>query len=338
MLHWGIAFMFPMSSAGAAAQGWTQPVRRFTLAQSFAGEAAMELGKLGVWMSMDSMTAAAAAAFAKRVEAWGYAALWIPESRGRNALVHSSWLLANTPRLIVATGIANIYARDPMAMANGQRGLNEQSDGRFLLGVGVSHRPMVQEVRGHTYDKPVATMRAYLAAMRDAPYQAPMPRDKPLTVVAALGPRMMALSAELADGAHPYNTTPEHTAKARAILGPGKLLCPEVWVLLETDPAAARRAAREALSRYMQLENYVNSWRREGFGDDDLAGGGSQRFLDAMVAWGDEGAIRARVQQHWDAGADHVCIQPIGPQGSPPGSRQIVDDRILELLAPARRS
>jgi probable F420-dependent oxidoreductase len=338
MLHWGIAFMFPMSSAGAAAQGWTQPVRRFTLAQSFAGEAAVELGKLGVWMSMDSMTAAAAAAFAKRVEAWGYAALWIPESRGRNALVHSSWLLANTPRLIVATGIANIYARDPMAMANGQRGLNEQSDGRFLLGVGVSHRPMVQEVRGHTYDKPVATMRAYLAAMRDAPYQAPMPREKPLTVVAALGPRMMALSAELADGAHPYNTTPEHTAKARAILGPGKLLCPEVWVLLETDPAAARRAAREALSRYMQLENYVNSWRREGFGDDDLAGGGSERFLDAMVAWGDEGAIRARVQQHWDAGADHVCIQPIGPQGSPPGSRQIVDDRILELLAPARRS
>jgi probable F420-dependent oxidoreductase len=298
----------------------------------------MELGKLGVWMSMDSMTAAAAAAFAKRVEAWGYAALWIPESRGRNALVHSSWLLANTQRLIVATGIANVYARDPMAMANGQRGLNEQSDGRFLLGVGVSHRPMVQGVRGHTYDKPVATMRAYLAAMRDAPYQAPMPRDKPLTVVAALGPRMMALSAELADGAHPYNTTPEHTAKARAILGPGKLLCPEVWVLLETDPAAARRAAREALSRYMQLENYVNSWRREGFGDDDLAGGGSERFLDAMVAWGDEGAIRARVQQHWDAGADHVCIQPISPQGSPPGSRQIVDDRILELLAPARRS
>ena len=136
----------------------------------------MEFGKLGVWVSMDGMTAAAAAAFAKRVEEWGYAALWIPESRGRNALVHSSWLLANTQRLIVATGIANIYARDPMAMANGQRGLNEQSDGRFLLGVGVSHRPMVQGVRGHTYGKPVATMRAYLEAMREAPYQAPMPR------------------------------------------------------------------------------------------------------------------------------------------------------------------
>lgn len=293
----------------------------------------MELGKLGVWVSMDAMTAPAAAAFAKRIEAWKYSALWIPESRGRNALVHSSWLLANTQKLIVATGIANIYARDPVAMANGQRGLNEQSDGRFLLGVGVSHRPMVQGVRGHTYGRPVATMRAYLEAMRDAPYQAPMPRETPVTIVAALGPRMMALSSELADGAHPYNTTPQHTAQARSILGPRKLLCPEVWVLLESDPTMARRAAREALSRYLQLENYVNSWRREGFGDD-LAGGGSNRFLDAMVAWGDESAIRARIREHWDAGADHVCIQPISRQGS----RQIMDEGILDLLAPARRS
>jgi probable F420-dependent oxidoreductase len=294
----------------------------------------MELGRLGVWVSMDSMTAAAAAVFAKRAEEWGYAALWIPESRGRNALVHSSWLLANTQKLIVATGIANIYARDPMAMANGQRSLNEQSGGRFLLGVGVSHRPMVQGLRGHTYGKPVATMRAYLEGMRDAPYQAPMPNQKPLTIVAALGPKMMALSSELGDGAHPYNTTPPHTAQARSILGPGKLLCPEVWVLLETDPTTARRAAREALSRYLQLENYVNSWRREGFGDDDLAGGGSDRFLDAMVAWGDERTIRARIQEHWDAGADHVCIQAITAQGS----RQVVDERVLDLLAPARQS
>lgn len=293
----------------------------------------MELGKLGVWVSMDGMSAAEAAAFAKRVEDWGYAALWTPESRGRNALVHSSWLLANTRRLIVATGIANIYARDPMAMANGQRALGEQSGGRFLLGVGVSHRPMVQGVRGHTYGRPVATMRAYLQAMREAPYQAPMPSEAPLTVVAALGPRMMALSAELADGAHPYNTTPQHTAQARSILGPGKLLCPEVWVLLETDPATARRAAREAISRYLQLENYVNSWRREGFDDEDLASGGSERFLDAMVAWGDEDAIRARIREHWQAGADHVCIQPITSQGS----RQRIGERVLELLAPARQ-
>ena len=294
----------------------------------------MELGKLGVWVSMDGMTAPMAAAFAKRVEDWGYSALWIPESRGRNALVHSSWLLANTQRLIVATGIANIYARDAMAMANGQRTLSEQSVGRFLLGVGVSHRPMVQGVRGHTYGKPVATMRAYLEAMRDAPYQAPMPSEKPLTIVAALRPNMMALSAELADGAHPYNTTPEHSAQARSILGPGKLLCPEVWVVLETDAAKARSAARQALSRYLQLENYVNDWRRQGFGDDDLAGGGSERFIDALVAWGDEGAIRHRIQEHWDAGADHVCIQPIIPQGS----SERASDQVLDLLAPAGQS
>jgi probable F420-dependent oxidoreductase len=293
----------------------------------------MELGKLGVWLSMDSMNAAACAAFAKRVEDWGYGALWMPESRGRNALVLSSWLLAHTQKLIVATGIANIYARDPMAMANGQRTLAEQSAGRFLLGVGVSHRPMVEGLRGHRYGRPVATMRAYLEAMREAPYQAVPPPETPPTVVAALGPRMMALSGELADGAHPYNTTPQHTAEARTILGPGKLLCPEVWVLRETDPATARGAARAALSHYLQLENYVNAWRGQGFSEADFGGGGSERFIDAIVAWGDEAAIRARIQQHWDAGADHVCIQPIGPQGS----RQL-DESVLAMLAPAQRS
>jgi len=169
--------------------------------------------------------------------------------------------------------------------------------------------------------------------MHEAPYQAVPPPDTPPTVVAALGPRMMALSAQLADGAHPYNTTAQHTAEARAILGPGKLLCPEVWVLRETDPATARRAAREALSNYLQMENYVNAWRGQGFSEAELAGGGSDRFIDAVVAWGDETAIRARIQQHWDAGADHVCIQAIGPQGS----RQI-DESVLDLLAPARRS
>ena len=293
------------------------------------------IGRIGIWTGqLDSQPSTRAREAVRALEALGYGAVWFPESLGREALTNAGVLLAGSGRIVVATGIANIYARDPMAMANGQRGLNEQSDGRFLLGIGVSHRPMVQGIRGHAYGKPVSTMRAYLTGMRDAPYQAPVPREKPLTVVAALGPRMMALSSELADGAHPYNTTPEHTAKARVILGPGKLLCPEVWVLLETDPTAARRAAREALSRYMQLENYVNSWRREGFGDDDLAAGGSERFLDAMVAWGDEGAIRARIQEHWEAGADHVCIQPINARGS----RQVVDERILELLAPARRS
>ena len=197
----------------------------------------MQLGKLGVWASMDVLTAAEGAEFARRVEAWGYSALWLPESRGRNVLVHSSWLLANTTDLIVAPGIANIYARDAMAMANGQRALAEQSGGRFLLGIGVSHPPMVAGLRGHHYGKPVATMRAYLSGMALAPYVAPQPPEKPPTILAALGPRMLALSAELADGAHPYNVPPEHTEEARGILGSGKLLCPEVWVLLESDAA-----------------------------------------------------------------------------------------------------
>jgi probable F420-dependent oxidoreductase len=244
-------------------------------------------------------------------------------------LVNAAWVLAGTSRLIVATGIANIYARDAMAAASAQRGLNEQSGNRFLLGLGVSHKPMVTGMRGHAYGKPVATMRAYLEAMRAAPYMAPQPSEPPLTVLAALGPKMLALAAEMADGAHPYCVTPEHTAEARRILGAGKLLCPEVMVLLETDPAKARAAGRSALSTYLQLENYVSNWRRLGYADADLAGGGSDRFVDANIAWGDEAAIRKRLQLFWDAGADHVCIQAIHPTGS----RTVIDERIFELLA-----
>jgi probable F420-dependent oxidoreductase len=214
-------------------------------------------------------------------------------------------------------------------MANGQRGLAEQSGGRFLLGLGVSHVPSVEGVRGHTYGRPIATMRSYLEAMQAAPYGAPEPPEKPLTILAALGPRMLALSASHADGAHPYNVPPEHTAEARRILGSGKLLCPEVWVLLATDPSVARSAARQALASYLRLDNYVNNWRRLGFGDDDLNGGGSNRFIDANVAWGGETAIRTRIQQHWDAGADHVCIQTISPDGS-----RRPDEKVLALLAP----
>src|SRR5258708_1145287 len=290
---------------------------------------AMQLGKLGVWASMDVMTAAEGAVFADRADGCGYAAWWLPESRVRNVLAHSAGLLANTSELIIAPGIANIYARDPMAMANGQRGLNEQSGGRFLLGIGVSHAPTVTGLRGHTYGKPVATMRAYLEAMHAAPYLAPDPPERPLTIVAALGPRMMALSGELADGAHPYNVPPEHTAEARGILGAGKLLCPEVWVLLEMDGAKARSAARQALASYLRLDNYVNNWRRLGFGDDDLGGGGPDPFIDPNVPCAAEPATRKPIQEHWAAGADHVCIQSISPDGW-----RWPDEKILAMLAP----
>ncbi len=286
----------------------------------------MRLTNLGVWSATDAFSAADAAAFAQRIEAWGYGALWMPEAVGREVFSASAWLLANTTRLIVASGIANIYARDALAAAAAQKGLNEQSGGRFLLGLGVSHVPLVQDLRQHEYGKPVATMRNYLRAMAKAPYKAVPPASTPQTVLAALGPKMLELSAAQADGAHPYNVTPEHTRQARRILGAGKLLCVEQGAILETNPAQARALARQFLSHYLSLPNYVNNWRRLGFNDTDFAGGGSDRWVDAVIVWGDERAIRARIDEHWQAGADHVCIQAIGPTGLP-------DERLLGLLA-----
>jgi probable F420-dependent oxidoreductase len=159
----------------------------------------------------------------------------------------------------------------------------------------------------------------------------PPPAEKPKTVIAALGPKMLEVAAQLTDGAHPYNVTPEHTAQARAILGPGKLLCPEQMVLLEKDASIARAIGRRTLGRYFQLPNYRNNLLRLGFGESDFDGNGSDRLIDALVAWGSEDAIRKRIQQHWDAGADHVCIQSIPKEGMFPRPS---DEKILELLAP----
>jgi probable F420-dependent oxidoreductase len=289
----------------------------------------MKLTNLGVWAATDGLSAAAAAAFAKRVEAWGYGALWIPEAFGREVFSASAWLLANTSRLVVASGIANIYARDSFAAAAAQKGLNEQSGDRFLLGLGVSHIPLVQGVRKHEYGKPVATMRAYLEGMSASIYKAVAPESPPQTVLAALGPKMLELAAELTDGAHPYNVSPEHTREARAILGPNKLLCVEQGAVLDTDATRARGLARRFLELYLTLPNYVNNWRRLGFTDTDFAGGGSDRLIDSIVVCGDETAIRKRIAEHWQAGADHVCVQAIGADGQP-------DERLLALLAGGR--
>jgi probable F420-dependent oxidoreductase len=286
----------------------------------------MQIGKLGVWAATDNLTASKAADFARRVEAWGYGALWIPEGMGREIFSACAWLLANTGALVLASGIANIYARDPLSSAAAQKGLNEQSGGRFLLGLGVSHLPIV-EARKHAYGKPLATMRAYLQGMAEAEYRSASPPAPPKTVLAALGPKMLELSAELADGAHPYNVPPEHTRRARSILGAGKLLCVEQAAILETNAAEARAIARRFLAFYFSLPNYVDNWRRLGFTDTDFAGGGSDRLIDAVIAWGDEKAIRARLAEHWQAGADHVCVQAVGPTSLP-------DERLLALLAP----
>ena len=290
----------------------------------------MKIGRLGVWAMANAMGAAESAAFARRVEAWGYGALWVPEAMARDPLVTCSWLLANTTKLALATGIANIHVRDVFATINSQYGLAEQSGGRFLLGLGVSHGAFVEGALGHRYERPAETMRRYLESMAKARYLGPPPAEKPKTVIAALGPRMLELAAAFADGAHPYNVTPEHTAEARRRLGPDKLICPEQMVLLETDPSAARGAARKALALSLTLPNYRNNYLRMGFAADDLDNGGSDRLIDAIVAWGDEKAIRGRIQQHWDAGADHVCIQPLrrGTAMTPD------DEKVLALLAP----
>lgn len=271
----------------------------------------MNIGRLGVWAMVNVMTAADSAAFARRVEKWRYGALWVPEVTARDPFVTSSWLLANTTTLNLATGIASIYSRDSFAAINSQYALAEQSGGRFLLGLGVSHGPFVEGVLGHKFEKPAPQMKRYLETMARMKYMGPQPIEKPKTVVGALGPKMLAIAATLADGAHPYNITPNHTAEARRILGPGKLLCPEQMVLLEKDSSTARAIGREALALSLTLPNYRSNYLRMGFGAQDMDHGGSDRLIDAIVAWGDEKAIRGRIQQHWDAGADHVCIQPL---------------------------
>ncbi len=292
----------------------------------------MDIGRLGVWASMDGMTATEAAEFARRVEALGYGALWVPESRGRNVYVLSAWLLVATKTLIVATGIANIYARDPQASASASHALNELSGGRFLLGLGVSHVPLVEGLRGHTYGKPVETMRAYLEGVRRATYAAPAAPEPPQTVIAALRPRMLALAASHADGAHPYLVTPEHTREARRLLGPGKLLCPEQTVVGTPDAAIARRIGRAWLGRYLQLTNYRENLLRLGFAASDLANGGSDGLVDALIAWGNLTAIGRRVEEHWAAGADHVCIQALDGEEATPARP---DERLLAALSSA---
>jgi len=290
----------------------------------------MELGRIGVWFFLDALSAADTADFARKVEALGYRTLWIPEALGRDAIAASAWLLASTTKLNIATGIANIYARDAVTAAAAGKTLAEQSGGRFLFGLGVSHRPLVTGVRGHDASRPLTAMRQYLYAMSTAPYVAVPPGAEPPVVIGALHPKMLELAAEKTRGAHPYLVPPEHTAFARKHLGKDAWLCPEQKVLLETDPSNARAIARQALAMYLTLPNYCRNLARFGFGDKDITGGGSDRLVDAIVAWGNEKTIAERIRAHHDAGADHVCIQPLHPQGLP-----IPDMRVLEAFAPA---
>ncbi|MEO8632666.1 MAG: TIGR03620 family F420-dependent LLM class oxidoreductase [Chloroflexota bacterium] len=271
---------------------------------------AKRLGRVGAWtFDIERLSATAARDYVRELEHLGVRTLWIPESLGsKEVFAHAGLLLAATERLIIATGIANMWARDATAMANGNRALAEAYPGRFLLGIGVSHAPVVK-MRGASYDKPVESMTSYLDAMDKAPYTGPPPSEPPGRVLAALGPRMLRLAGQRTIGAHPYFVPIEHTLRARKELGAGPLLAVEQAAVLSSDPVVARAAARRHMKRYLALDNYANNLRRLGWSDADLGGEGSDALLDAIVAWGDAGEIRARVDKHVASGADHVCIQ-----------------------------
>jgi probable F420-dependent oxidoreductase len=275
--------------------------------------------------------AAQAQELAAELEQLGYGAIWLPEVAGRDVMVHLAFLLAATQRLVGATGIASIWARDAVTMTGGVKALTEAFPERVLLGLGVSHHNLVEELRGHRYERPLAAMQAYLDAMDKAPYTASRPTTPVRRVLAALGPKMLALSAERTDGAHTYLVPPEHTEEARKQLGAGPLLCAEQAVLLESDPARAREIGRAHTTVYLRLPNYQNNLRRLGFSEEDFADGGSDRVVDAIVAWGDEQAIVDRVRAQFDAGADHVCVQPLAAK-----PREVPADQ-WRALAPALR-
>ena len=243
---------------------------------------------------------------AAELEALGYSALWFPGSQGGPVFEAAELLLDATERVPVATGILNVWRHTPEEAAEGHRRLRAAHGDRFLLGLGIGHPQSVEE-----YRKPLTTMRNYLAALD-------VPKDE--RILAALGPKMLDLARDESLGAHPYFVPVAHTVFARERLGPDALLAPEQAVVLEKDPERAREVARTHVSRYLQLPNYTNNLLRvTDLTEDELRDGGSDRLVDLVVAWGDEEAIRARVDEHRAAGADHVCIQVIhGRQGELP--------------------
>lgn len=289
----------------------------------------MEIGRVGVWTRTDGMAAGEAAEFAQRIEELGYGALWIPDAFGRDPFAHASWLLSHTKRLILATGVVNIHLREAQATACAQKELHDQSGGRFLLGLGVSHSTMIEGLFHREYPKPVPSMRAYLDAMENSMWWGPELDGTPPIVLAALGPLMLKLSGEKTLGAHPFFAPPENTRRSREILGPKPWLCPEQKILFETDPDKARARARAAMAGPLTMPNYRRNLMRSGFEEKELDDGGNDRVVDAVVAWGDLDALVGRVEEHLDAGATHVCIQPLSAENPTKP-----DLALLEKLAP----
>jgi probable F420-dependent oxidoreductase len=289
----------------------------------------MELSRVGIWsMQLGRMPAAAVRQTVAEIEALGFRAVWYPETLAKETMSQAALLLAAGSEGVVASGVANIWARDPVAMMNGARTLAEAYPGRFLLGIGVGHAVTAAR-RGNVYRRPLAAMEAYLTAMAEAPYLGPQPAEAPPVVLAALGPRMLQLAGARARGAHSYFVPVEHTAFARSVLGPGPLLAPEQAVVLADDAAEARAIARNHTRVYLGLSSYPANLRRLGWSEADVAGDGSDALVDAVVAWGGVPAIQARVAAHLAAGADHVSVQVLN---GPPDRFPMAE---LRRLAPA---
>jgi probable F420-dependent oxidoreductase len=292
-----------------------------------------QLGRIGVFVGSAAGAAPADLVdLARRLERCGYGALWIPESVAADPFVLSAFVAARTERIALATGIANIYARDAMAMKAATKTLALAAPGRFVLGLGVSSPRLVEGVRGHTYEKPVPAMRAYLDAMEKALYRGREPEQEAPVVLAALGPRMLALARDRTAGAFPYLVTPEHTRQARAILGPDRWLCVEQMVVGERDSGRAREVGRRAVSSYLTAPGYRDNLERLGFTVEEMDAK-ADRLVDALVAWGGEDAIERRLAQHFAAGADHVCVQALRSDPAPGA-----DVELLERLAAAAPS
>lgn len=268
--------------------------------------------RIGVWWASETWSITDAQDVAREIEALGFGSLFIPEVTGKECLTQSAAFLAATDRLVVGTGIANIHIRLPSAAETGGRTLNALHPGRFVLGLGVSHAPLVEHGMGGVYAKPLATMRSYLDRMAAVPEAIEPGAARPTRLLAALGPKMIELSGTHADGAHPYLVTPAQTKTTRDILGADKWIVSEQAVAIGGDDEDQLRRAHMHLDVYSGLPNYRNSWLRQGFDESDLVRGGSDRLARAIVGMGTVEQAAASVTAHLDAGADHVVVQVLG--------------------------
>ncbi len=265
----------------------------------------MDLGSIGVWSgALRNGERGAVLDAAAELEDLGYGTIWFPGGQHEGLAEHISSILQRTRRVVVATGIVNIWTHPAAEIAAEHHAITQEHPGRFLLGLGVSHQTVVER-SGLRYERPLQKMIAYLDELDSAP--TPVPIDE--RILAALGPRMLEVAGQRSCGTHPYFVPPEHTRIARQALGPQKVVAPEHMVVLETDPARARAIARPSIDRYLHAPNYTNNLLRLGFSASDFLNGGSDRVVDAIVAWGDPQTIMRRVKEHHAAGADHVCIQ-----------------------------